>query len=162
MNRILSSAILFLLAMSSASAADRFAPDPEEFSIATTARIVKIDLKGKTLKVRSSDGQSLSVRNVSQNVSQMMQGLKQHIGVTLPGGITIALPGRGGKASSKPSEDTAARNPDEYTVVVTKDTVFQDGDENIRLEDFRTGETISIHGVQTGTTLTASRIAKWF
>ena len=78
-----------------AIAADRFARDPEQISIATTGRIVKIDAKNKTFKVRGSDGQSLSVRNVSQNVSQMMQGLKQHMGVTLPGGITIALPGRG-------------------------------------------------------------------
>src|SRR5262249_4511938 len=160
MNRILSSAILLLLAMS-ASGADRFAPDPEEFSIATTARIIKVDLKGKTLTVRSSDAQTLSVRNMSQNVSQTMQGLKQHIGATLPGGITIALPGRAGKAPSKPAEDTT-KNPDEYTVVVTKDTVFQDGAEDIRFEDFRTGETISIHGVQTGITVTASRIANWF
>src|SRR5215510_10710714 len=95
MNRILFSAVLLLLAVS-ASAADRFAPDPEDFSVATTARIVKVDLKGRALRVRVAEAQSLSsLRNVSQNVSQMMQGLKQHIGVTLPGGITIALPGRG-------------------------------------------------------------------
>src|SRR5262249_59023713 len=112
MNRILSSAIFLLLAMS-ASAADRFARDPDQISIATTGRIVKIDLKNKTLKVRGSDGQSLSVRNVHQNLSQMMVGLKQRIGVTLPGGITIALPGRTTKVPSKPP--AALNNLAEYT-----------------------------------------------
>ena len=89
----------------------------------------------------------------------MMQGLKQRIGVTLPGGITIALPGR--KNPSKPANN-AINNLDEYIVVTTKDTVFQDGGESIRLEDFRTGENISIHGVLSGSQVTASRIAKWF
>jgi hypothetical protein len=147
-----------LLAISG-SAADRFARDPEQVTVATTGRIMKIDLKGKTLKVRGADAQSLSVRNVSQNLSQMMQGLKQHIGVTLPGGITIALPGRGKAASKSPQE--TVNTLEEYTVVLTKDTVFQDGGETLRLEDFKTGETISIHGVLNGTVLTASRIAKW-
>jgi hypothetical protein len=151
--------MLLLLAVSG-SAADRFARDPEQISIATTGRIVRIDAKNKTLKVRGSDPQTLSVRNVSQNLSQMMQGLKQRIGVTLPGGITIALPGHGTKTPSKPADD-AANNLEEYTVVVTNDTIFQDGGENIRFEDFRAGETISIHGLLNGNTVTASRIAKW-
>ena len=38
---------------------------------------------------------------------------------------------------------------------------IEDGGDSIRLEDFKAGETISIHGSLTGTTLTASRIAKW-
>jgi hypothetical protein len=91
----------------------------------------------------------------------MMVGLKQRIGVTLPGGITIALPGRSSKTHSKPADDTMS-NLDEYTVLTTKDTVFQDGVDDIDLKDFRTGETISIHGVLNGNILTASRIAKWF
>ena len=152
------SAILLVLAIS-ANAADRFARDPEQVQIATTGRIIKIDLKNKTFKVRGSDGQSLSVRNVSQNLSQVMQGLKQRIGVTLPGGITISLPGRGKSQSKSPQETT--NNLEEYTVVVTNDTVFQDGSDPIRFEDFKTGETISIRGVLNGNVLTASRIAKW-
>ena len=81
------------------------------------------------------------------------------MGVTLPGGITIALPGRG-KSPSKPPQETV-NTLEEYTVVVTRDTVIQDGADSIRLEDFKTGETISIHGALNGTVLTASRIAKW-
>ena len=159
MNRILSSAILTMLLAISGSAADRFARDPEQVTIATTGRILKIDLKNRTLKIRGADGQSLSVRNVSQNLSQMMQGLKQRIGVTLPGGITIALPGHGKSPSKSPQE--TVNTLEEYTVVVTKDTVIQDGSEPIRLEEFKSGETISIHGALSGTVLTASRIAKW-
>ena len=155
MNRILSIALLLLAAMS-ATAADRFAPNPEQTSIATTGRILRIDLKNKTLKVRGADSQTQSVRNIAQ----MMQGIKQRIGFTLPGGIAIGLPGRNGKSPSKPAAD-AVNTLDEYTVVINKDTVIQDGGDTIRLEDFKAGETISIHGVLSGTTLTASRIAKW-
>src|SRR6185369_15942686 len=100
MNRILCIAIILAGALT-ASAADRFARDPEHISIATTGRIIKIDQKNKTLRVRGSDGQTLSFKAVSSNTSQMMQGIKR-IGVTLPGGITIALPGRT-KSPSKPA-----------------------------------------------------------
>ena len=155
MNRILSLALLLFVAMS-ANASDRFARDPEQISIATTGRIVRIDLKSKTIKVRGSDNQIQPIRSVSQ----MMLGLKQRIGLSLPGGINIGLPGRNGKKPSKPAAD-AVNNLDEYTVIITKDTVVQDGGETIRLEDFKAGETISIHGLLSGSTLTASRIAKW-
>jgi hypothetical protein len=89
-----------------------------------------------------------------------MQGVKQRVGVTLPGGITIALPGRNTKNPPK-STTESTNNLEEYTVVITKDTVFQDGSDPIRLEDFRAGEVISIRGVLGGSILTASRIAKW-
>jgi hypothetical protein len=149
---------MVLLVAASAGATDRFARDPDQITIATTGRILKVDLKTRTLKMRGSDQTFPSIRNVSQNFTQMVQGLKQHIGVTLPGGITIALPGH--KTPVKSAAET--NNLDDYIVVVTRDTVIQDGSESIRLEDFKTGETISIHGVLSGSTVTATRIAKWF
>jgi hypothetical protein len=153
MKRILSIVIPLLVAIS-ASGADRLVRDPERISIATTGRIMRLDLKSRTLKVRGSDNQSV------RNISQMMHSLKQRIGITLPGGIAIGLPGRNGKNSSKPAGD-AMKNLDEYTVVITDDTVIQDGGETIRLQDFKVGETISIHGLLLDDVLTASRIAKW-
>jgi hypothetical protein len=153
MKRISSIVVLLIVAIS-ANGADRFARDPEQISLATTGRIIRLDLKNRTLKVRGSDNQSL------RNISQMMQSLKQRIGFTLPGGIAIGLPGRNGKSSAKPAGE-ATNNLEEYTVVITGETVIQDGGETIRLQDFKVGETISIHGVLMGDTLTASRIAKW-
>ncbi len=154
MNRILALAILLLAAMS-ATAADSNSRDPEQVSIATTGRIVRIDLKNKIFKVRGSDNQSV------RNISQMMQSLTRKVGIPLPSGITIPLLGRVGKSPSKPATDTV-NSLDEYTVVITSNTLFQDGGDTIRVEDFKAGETISIHGVLSGSTLTASRIAKWF
>jgi hypothetical protein len=159
MNRILFVVMVLLIAVS-AGAADHVARDPEQISIATTGRIIKIDSKHKLIRVRGSDCQTFSLRSVSQNFGQMMQGVKQRMGVTLPGGITIALPGRG-KSSSKTEERN--NNLEEFSVVVTDDTLFQDGSDSIRFEDFKSGEVISIHGVLSGSSaVTASRIAKWF
>ena len=161
MNRILSIAIVFLAAVS-ANGADRFARESEGIQISTTGRIVKIDFKNKTIRMRGSDGQAISVHNVTQNISLWMQGVKQRVGgVTLPGGITIALPGRNGKNPPSKTTTEPTNNLEEYTVVITKETVFQDGSDSIRLEDFRAGEVISIRGSLDGSTLTASRIAKW-
>ena len=154
MSRILSIAFLLLAALS-LNAADRFSPDPEQISIATTGRIVKLDLKNKTLKVRGADAQISGIAQGNQGVSLM-----QRIGLTLPRGIWIELPGRSSKRPTKPAS-APTNNLDEFTVIVTNDTVFQDGSDPLRLEDFKVGETISIHGVLHGSTLTASRIAKW-
>src|SRR5262245_44202569 len=121
MNRILPIAMVLLLAVS-AGAAVRFAADPDPnpvgTSIATTGRIVKIDAKNKTFKVRGSDGQTLTIRNVSQSISSLMQGVKQRIGIALPGGVSIPLPGR--KSPSKPQEKT--NSLEEFTVIITNDT----------------------------------------
>jgi hypothetical protein len=155
MNRLLSIAVLLLTAVS-ASATDSNLRNPEQITIATTGRILKIDFKNRTLKVRGSDGQQV------RNLPDLKQNLRPKLGVTLPGGFTITLPSiiTGKSAPSKPAANEQ-NNLDEYTVVVTRDTVIEDGGDSLRLEDFKTGETISIHGVLSGTTLTASRIAKW-
>ena len=160
MSRALSIAIL-LLATTYASAADRFARDSEQITVATTGRIIKIDARSKTLKVRGADVQSASSCIVSQNFRLMVASLRQRMGVTLPGGITIAFPGRGRNPNASKTPDEPKSTLDEYTVITTKDTVYQDGADSIRFEDFKNGETISIHGSLNGSTVTASRIAKW-
>ena len=123
-------------------------------AIATTGCIVTIDLQNKTFKVRGSDAQAISnlvdvrpKRTVSAPI------------ISFPGGVSIHFPGRAAKNPAGRNGTTP--NLDEYTVVITGKTLFQDGADAIRLEDFRLGETISIHGVLSGNTLTASRIAKW-
>jgi hypothetical protein len=70
----------------------------------------------------------------------------------------IPLPG----SAAKPLQSVPnIEHLDEYTVLTTSDTLFQDGSDSIAFEDFKTGETISIHGELKGTILTASRLAKW-
>jgi hypothetical protein len=161
MNRILPFAMALLIAVS-ASAAERFAADPDPnpagTSIATTGRIMKIDAKNKTFKVRGSDGQTLTIRNLSQSISNLMQGVKQRIGIALPGGVSIPLPGR----KNPPRSQEKPNSLEEFTVIVTDDTVLQDGVDSVRFEDFKNGETISIHGILDGSVLTAARVAKWF
>src|SRR5215813_13291621 len=136
MNRILSIAVV-LLVTASAFATDRFNRDPEQMSIATTGRIIKIDAKNRTMKVRGSEGPA--VRNAVP--ADMKESLWQRIGVKMPnmrmpGGITISLPGRTTKApATKPAPENT--NLNEYIVVTNSDTVFQDGIDPLRFEDFK-------------------------
>jgi hypothetical protein len=156
MKRLLIIAVLLAFA-ASGFATDRFNQYPERMALATTGRIIRIDLKSGTLKVRGAESQP------TKSVPEIKESLWQRIGVKMPNvrmpaRIAIALPGHASKvSSSKP--DTI--NPNEFLVVTTDDTLFQDGSDPLRLEDFRVGETVSIHGVINGTTLKASRIAKW-
>ena len=144
--------ILFLLATVFAKAADRKRLAPDGTFIATTGRIMMIDLKNKTLRVRASDDQ------FTQNFMLAKQG-DTSPAITFPGGATIRFPQRTGRHPSPAGSTTP--NLNQYMVVITGKTVFQDGAEPMRLEDFTVGETISIHGWYAGNTLTASRIAKW-
>jgi hypothetical protein len=158
MNRIVSVAVVLLVAVS-VSAKDRFTREPEQVFIATTGHIIKIDAEARTMRVRGSEGPA--VRNLlsAGEHSRQRFGVKMP-GILLPGCIKIGLPGRTGKVPRSKST-FGIPNLDEYTVLTTSDTVFQDGGDSIRFEDFKNGETISIHGVLRGATLTASRVAKW-
>lgn len=143
--------MLFLSAgFINASDGNRLAP--EGMFIATTGRIVAIDLKNKTFTVRGSDDHA--IREFAQATPHVPSAV-----ITFPGGVSIHLPGRTGKSPFKTGAITP--NLDQYTVVITEKTLLQDGADPIQLEDFTVGETISIHGVLAGDKLTASRISKW-
>jgi hypothetical protein len=73
---------------------------------------------------------------------------------------TMMVSGSGGPAILQ-LKSTVSSSLDQFTLVTTSDTLFQDGADPIRFEDFKTGQTISIHGQLKGTILTASRVAKW-
>ena len=141
MNRFIP-VVVGLLVGVSVFASDRFGTDHEQLSIATTGRIVRINPKARTMTIRSSDP-ALAPSIPSLKLPQ----------IVFPGGIAVTLP------SSSPRP--AASSPSEYTLVTTNETAFQDGADSIRFDDFKTGETISIHGVLNGAVLTASRLAKW-
>jgi hypothetical protein len=158
MNRTLTVA-LFLIVTASSFAADSSNNNNQELrqvSIATTGRILRVDLKNRTLKVRGSENQSL------RNMPEVKESLWQRITVRMPSVRmpAISLPGHSTRNSSAKlmSENLP---PNEFTVFTADDTLFQDGVETLRLEDFRSGETISIHGVLSGSTVHAFRIAKW-
>lgn len=127
MNRRIALAVV-LLAVFSVFATARSDADSGPTSIATTARIIKVHAKARTLVVRSSENTAA-----------------REWPVMLPGRITLTLPTKGTG----------------YTVITTSQTAFQDGSDPLKFEDFKSGETISIHGVRNGRTLTATRIAKW-
>src|SRR5436305_13137779 len=71
----------------------------ESMFIATTGRIVSIDLKNKILKIRGSESEP--VRNFAQAKPE----------ITLPGGVNIRIPVRMDKG---PSKSATKPNLDEY------------------------------------------------
>jgi hypothetical protein len=158
MYRTVSVVVASLVALS-VFATDKVTGNSGSLSIATTARIVRIDRKARTMRVRSSERSPSTGHLLIEELSGQRIEFKLPE-IVMPGGITIALPGTGTTLPSKPVPDSAA-NIEEYNVVTTSGTLFQDGADPIRFDDFTAGETISIHGVLKGTVLTASRLAKW-
>lgn len=159
MNRILSVAIVLPVAIP-LFARNRASHKPEEMFIATTGRIMAIDDQAKTMKVRGSeDFATCKLDEMSWNHRQRIEVTTVRIKV--PVSITTAFTQTTGKRNQSKSTSSRVSSLDEYTVATTRDTVFQDHADSIRFEDFKNCETISIHGLFKGTTLTALRIAKW-
>src|SRR6266481_2957718 len=112
-----------------ATAADQDRPAGDGMFIATTGRIVTIDLQNKMLRVRGSDSEP--VRNFVR--------LKRHFSspvITLPGRLGIHIPVRLDRNPNLSKTTAGTPSLDEYTVVITSKTLIQDGAESIRLEDF--------------------------
>jgi hypothetical protein len=135
-------------------AADQDRPAGDGMFIATTGRIVTIDLQTKMLRVRGSDSEP------ARNFIRPKRRFSSPV-ITLPGRLGIHIPVRVERNPNPSKTAAGVPNLDKYTVVITSKTLIQDGAEDIRLEDFAAGETISIHGILKGNTLTASRISKW-
>jgi len=148
-----------LLTATSAFSSNCFTREHPAQVIATTARIIRINTKNRTMVVSGSEGAALH-HMVAQKETSWPHLAVQLPGITLPGGITFPWPGGNGRAP-QPQSTSNIERADEYTVLTTSDTLFQDGSDSIQFEDFKTGETISIHGELKGTNLTASRLAKW-
>jgi hypothetical protein len=142
---------VFALTSLLAAAADQGRSTGDGMFIATTGRIVAIDLQNRMLRVRGSDTEPL--RNLIRPKHRFASSM-----ISLPG-LGIHIPLRVDRNPSKTSANTP--NLDEYTVVITNQTLIQDGGDPIHLEDFSEGETISIHGVLHRHMLKASRISKW-
>jgi len=134
-NRWIAGAVISLVAMSVFATA-RGNGDLDRADIATTARIIRINSKSRTMVVRSSEGPGIRSGPAIELPGMM-----------IPGGISLVW--------------AAERAGSDYTVVTTGETTFQDGADPLQFEDFKRGETISIHGVRNGRTVTASRVAKW-
>ena len=145
-------AILLLTAVA-ALAADQDRLTGDGMFIATTGRIVAIDLQNRVLRVRGSDYEP--VRHYAHAKRHFSKSL-----ITFPGSLSIHIPLR---IDRNPASKTSAGAPDldRYSVVITGKTLIRDGGDPIRLEDFTAGETISIHGVLNGNILIASRLSKW-
>src|SRR5262245_17597881 len=90
--------ILFLLATVFAKAADRQRFAPDGTFIATTGRIMMIDLKNKTLRVRAADDQ------FTQNLLLAKQDTSPVI--TFPSGAAIRFPQRTGRRPSPAGSTT--------------------------------------------------------
>jgi hypothetical protein len=156
MRRVLTVAVGLLTATSAFSSNSSTREHPAQ-AIATTARIIRINTKSRTLVVNGSEGAAVQQQAV-QKESPFPRIVFQLPGGRFRGGIMIPLPG----GSVKPPRSIPnIEHLNEYTVLTTGDTLFQDGSDSIPFEDFKTGETISIHGELRGTILTASRLAKW-
>jgi hypothetical protein len=156
MRRILT-VVAGLLAATSVFASQCFTREHPAQVIATTAHIIRINSKNRTLVVSGSEGAAVH-HMLAQRENPLPRIAVQLPGIPFPRGIMIPLPG----GSAKPPQSIPnIEHLDEYTVLTTSDTLFQDGSDSIQFEDFKTGETISIHGELKGTILTASRLAKW-
>jgi hypothetical protein len=129
-------------------------------TIATTGRILKVNSRNRTLVIRGSEGPAIQNRMALPKERSPRIAI-QLPGMTWPGGILFPLPGTAGRLPQPTNPPSDVETRDDYIVVTTCDTLFQDGSDPIRFEDFKVGETISIHGVLKDTTLTASRLAKW-
>src|SRR5690348_15359060 len=85
---------IFSITTIAAATADQDRPAGDGMFIATTGRILSLDLKTRTIRVRGSDGEH----------TPMFARTKSHVGpsgIVLPGGFTIHIPRRVDHSAAK-------------------------------------------------------------
>jgi len=145
MNRTIFVVVVLLAAMT-ADASDRFAGKPPNIPISTTGRIITVDPVARTMKIRGSE--DIAAHSAGDRLA----------GILCSGSIKVSFPAN--LRQARPTVNLAD-HLGEYKLVTTGDTIFQDGADSIRFEDFGIGETVSIRGILNESVLTASRVAKW-
>ena len=119
--------------------------------IVSTAEIVKIDAKKKSLQVREL---AQPTNNTGRRNGQggggypRSGGRPDGAGRRRPGGV--GFPGSGGGGYPGRTGGTSTNQAKEYKVFVTKDTVMTLANQNIEFNDLRVGDRIDISGTPKG------------
>jgi hypothetical protein len=129
--------------------------DSDEPHLVTTGQISNVDIKKKTLKIRSA-ADPLKERVPTGSGRAGRGGIGLPRGIPFPGGRGTV--GRGIPPIGGGGKNSGGR---ESKVTVTDQTVFKDGDETIALSDLKVGDYIVVSGtVKHGNDLEASDIQR--
>jgi len=134
--------------------------DTTEPKFLTVGDVSQIDVKNKSITINYATSYNIEqLGGIPGNVSGSRGGGTGG-GVSARGGGRGGRRGGGGAGSPGAARGASAPLPKKYKVMISSKTLIKDGDNEIKLDDLKVGDSVQVFSMKGGTKLDASEIIR--
>jgi len=135
--------------------------DTTEPKYLTVGDVSQIDVKNKSITINYATSYNIEqLGGIPGNVSGSRGGSSGGGGSTRGGGRGGRRGGGGGAGSPGAARGASAPLPKKYKVMISSKTLIKDGDNEIKIDDLKVGDSVQVFSMKGGTKLDASEIIR--
>jgi hypothetical protein len=134
--------------------------DAAESKFMTIGDVSKIDVKNKSITINYATSYNIEQIANLGNDSGARGGGTSGGGTARGGGRGGRRGGGGGGVAPSATRGASAPLPKKYKVMISSKTVIKEGDNEIKIDDLKVGDTVQVFTMKGGTKLDASEIVR--
>jgi len=135
--------------------------DTTEPKYLTVGDVSQIDVKNKSITINYATSYNIEqLGGIPGNVSGSRGGSGGGGGSARGGGRGGRRGGGGGAGSPGAARGASAPLPKKYKVMISSKTLIKDGDNEIKIDDLKVGDSVQVFSMKGGTKLDASEIIR--
>ena len=154
-------AVMMLIATSFVEPSFAEHSEATESKFLTVGDVSKIDVKNKSITIDYATSYNIEQLGIPGNVSGSRGGSTSGAASARGGGGRGGRRGGGG-AGSLPgaARGASAPLPKKYKVMISSKTLIKDGDNEIKIDDLKVGDSVQVFSMKGGTKLDAAEIIR--
>src|SRR5215813_10268207 len=134
--------------------------DATESKFLTIGEVSKIDVKSKSITINYATSYNIEQIADLGNVPGARGGGTSGGGTARGGGRGGRRGGGGGGAAPSATRGASAPLPKKYKVMISSKTVIKEGENEIKIDDLKVGDTLQVFSMKGGTKLDALEIVR--
>ncbi|HMG32795.1 MAG TPA: hypothetical protein VKM94_02560 [Blastocatellia bacterium] len=134
--------------------------DATESKFLTIGEVSKIDVKSKSITINYATSYNIEQIANLGNDTGARGGGRSGGGTARGGGRGGRRGGGGGSAAPSASRGASAPLPKNYKVMISSKTVIKEGENEIKIDDLKVGDTVQVFSMKGGTKLDALEIVR--
>jgi hypothetical protein len=134
--------------------------DATESKFLTIGEVSKIDVKNKSITINYATSYNIEQIANLGNDTGARGGGPSGGGTARGGGRGGRRGGGGGGAAPSATRGASAPLPKKYKVMISSKTVIKEGEDEIKIDNLKVGDTVQVFSMKGGTKLDASEIVR--